>query len=482
MRRPGPPRSLRGRLLLTLLTVVCLVLVGVAAFVYATMRAYLVERADTTVRAVHARMVEQIRTGRPPGEGMAAGARMLGTTTYYIEIHEPSGRVRPLAPGLRDPEISPPRIPSSPRLTQGSPVTVTSADGEGPDYRMLVRRLPGDRGRLVVAVPLTEVDSALRRLRVVESAAVGAGLLVTVAAGFVIVRRGLRPLEAMARDADAIALGHGPARITGSGDSEVGRLGTALNTMLQKQGEAFTQQQHMQDRLRRFVADASHELRTPISAVLGYADLYRQGALPDEARRTQVMGRITDEALRMQRMVDDLLLLARLDAEAEPRRAPVDISAVARAAVEASRVVAPDRPLELLTEGPATMIGDADQLRRLLDNLLANVRAHTPAGTPARVRTVRTGGTVLVEVADQGDGIPPQVLPFVFDRFHRGASAAGGKGSGLGLAIVAAVAAAHRGRPLVRSGPGLGTTVTVELPAAVGPEATSTSGDSASDR
>ncbi|NKI45285.1 sensor histidine kinase [Streptomyces physcomitrii] len=468
MRRPPLPRSLRGRLLLALLAAVGVVLLAVAAFVYATMRDYLLDRTDTTARAVQQRVVQQIKEGERPGEGLGTGARMLGSTGYFIEIREPSGAIRPLAPQLRDPGAAPPEVPKPPRGTGGSPVTVSATDGSGPGYRLLNRKLPGRQGVLVVAVPLTAVDDALERLLLIEGAGAAAGLALVAGAGFWIVRRGLRPLEAMARDADAISRGEAPLRIRESAETEVGRLGLALNTMLQKQGEAFARQEGMQERLRRFVADASHELRTPLSAVLGYTDLYAQGALPEEHQRAQAVGRIGDEALRMSRLVDDLLLLARLDARRELRAEEVDLARLAREAVEAARVVDPERRLGFEAETPAYVTGDEDELRRLLDNLLANVRVHTAPGTPAEVRlTAESGGGIRIEVTDQGEGIPPEALPHVFDRFYRAEAGRRTRGSGLGLALVAAVAAAHRGRCLVRSARGQGTTVTVELPGSV---------------
>ncbi|MFG3252511.1 sensor histidine kinase [Streptomyces sp. NPDC048172] len=452
------PRSLRGRLLLALLALAAVVLVALAAVVHSALRGYLVDRTDTALKGVRGRVVTQVQGGLPPARGLAADARMLGTSEYFIEIRRPGGTVTPLVPGLRDPDDAPPRLPVPLREAAGSPVTVPAVGGGGPDYRLLTRPLPGPRGTLVVAVPLTSVDATLRRLLLVEGAATAGSLALLAGAGLWIVRRGLRPLESMARDADAIAAGQSAHRVRPADEaSEVGRLGLALNTMLD--GQEATQL-----RLRQFVADASHELRTPVTVILGYADLHHQGALTGDEQRGRAMDGITGEALRMRALVDDLLLLARLDTARAPERDRVDLGEVARTAVEAARAVDPARALALEAEPGAVVEGDGEQLRQVVDNLLANVRAHTPEGTGARVRVAVREGVAVLEVADEGPGIPAASLPKVFDRFYRADRSRSGDGSGLGLAIVAAVAAAHRGRVEMRSAPGQGTSVTVLLP------------------
>ncbi|MGW2169564.1 sensor histidine kinase [Streptomyces sp. NPDC001705] len=455
-----PPRSLRGRLLLAVLALTAVVLAALDAVVYVSLRDHLLDRTDTSLRGVQAQVVKQIRTGRPPAQGLAADARMLGVSEYFIEIRRPNGDVAPLAPGLRDPGDAPPRVPEKPADAAGAPVTVPAEDGGGPDYRLLTRSLPERRGTLVTAVPLSSVDGTLHRLLLVEGAATAGALVLLAVSGLWLLRRGLRPLESMARDADAIAAGDGGLRVAPADeDSEVGRLGLALNTMLDEQ-------EATQGRLRQFVADASHELRTPVTAILGYADLHAQGALGDPAHLGRAMDGITDEALRMRRLVDDLLLLARLDTVRAPERLPVDVTKVARAAVAAARAAAPGYPVALDAERPAVVEGDGEQLRRVVDNLLGNVRAHTAEGTGALV-TVRAAadGSTELAVVDEGAGIPAESLPKVFDRFYRADRARGGHGSGLGLAIVAAVVDAHGGRVDVASTVGSGTRVTVRLPA-----------------
>jgi two-component system OmpR family sensor kinase len=242
-----------------------------------------------------------------------------------------------------------------------------------------------------------------------------------------------------------------------------------------------------EERMRRFVADASHELRTPLTAIRGFAELYRQGAVSDEAEIARLMRRIEDEAKRMGLLVDDLLLLARLDQERPLARAPVDLLALAGDAVHDTRALAPDRPVRLevgATDPPPVVIGDEARLRQVLTNLLANAVRHTPPGTPVTVTvgtgpSARTGArAVILTVADEGPGLAPDAAARVFERFYRADAARNRRdgGTGLGLAIVAALVAGHGGAVDVHSEPGAGACFRVELPLAeVAVQATSAS-------
>lgn len=465
MTRPARlPRSLRGRLLWTLVAVTAVVLLALDAVVHQALDGYLTDRTDTTLRAVSRRIVGHVRNAQPPGQGLAGSARMLGTSEYYLEIVRPGGERQALVPGLRDPEDPPPALPEPLRPSGRGPVTVPAEKAGGPEYRLLAQSLPDHRGTVVVAVPLTAQQGTLDRLLVAEAVGTLVALGLLTCAGLWILRRGLRPLESMARDADAIAAGRSDHRVgPANEDSEVGRLGIALNIMLDRREDA-------QERLRRFVADASHELRTPVTAILGYADLRHQGVLDDPVHRERVLAGMSGEALRMRRLVDDLLTLSRLDGTHSPREyAPADLAEIAAAAVAAARVVDSSRPV-LLTppEGALLVLGDGDHLRRVVDNLLANVRAHTPRGTTAQVTVVHgpdAPDRVELSVTDDGPGIPAATLPRVLDRFSRGPGPHRGEGTGLGLAIVAAVAGAHGGRVTVEAAGERGTRVTVTLPA-----------------
>jgi two-component system OmpR family sensor kinase len=321
---------------------------------------------------------------------------------------------------------------------------------------------------LVVATSLREVDSTLHRLLLIELVATALVLGAIVALGLWLVRLGLRPLDAIGQTASAIAAGDLSRRVERAEErTEVGRLGLALNAMLARIESSFRAQEASERKLRRFVADASHELRTPLTAVRAYAELYDRGAAerPDDLERS--MKGISRESERMSVLVDDLLLLARLDDGRPLEREPVQLDEVVGEAVETAQTVDPDRPISLHAE-PATVLGDRVRLRQIVDNLLANVRAHTPPGTPASVSVARRNGSAEIAVTDQGPGLDEEHLEHVFERFYRAdpSRARTSGGVGLGLAIVAAVAEAHGGTVSASSSPGEGTTIAIALPLA----------------
>jgi two-component system, OmpR family, sensor kinase len=322
-----------------------------------------------------------------------------------------------------------------------------------------------------------QVAATVARLTAIEAVAGAAVLALAGSSAWLILGRGLRPLRDVAETAAAIAAGDLSRRVPDSPvRSETGRLAAALNVMLGQIQAAFDERARSQDRLRRFVADASHELRTPLTSVRGYVELLRQGAVPP-AGVDDALRRVQDESARMGALVDDLLYLAHLDDahldSAHPggrfllRLAEVDLSAVVRDAVADASAVEPDRAFTLDAPPRATVVGDADALRQVVGNLLANVRVHTPATAAVIVTVTAADREIRLEVRDTGPGMPPDVVERIFDRFYR---ASGSRdrvhgGSGLGMSIVAAVAATHGGTARVRSVPGQGTTVTVTLPA-----------------
>jgi len=289
-----------------------------------------------------------------------------------------------------------------------------------------------------------------------------------IALGLWLVRLGLRPLEEIGGTASAIAAGDLSRRVEHADErTEVGRLGLALNVMLARIEASFRAQEASERKLRRFVADASHELRTPLSAVRAYAELYDRGAAerPDDLERS--MRGISRESERMSVLVEDLLLLARLDDGRPLECEPVRLDEVVGEAVETAQTVDPERRIELHAE-TAVVVGDRVRLRQIVDNLLANVRAHTPPGTPASVSVTRRNGSAEIAVADSGPGLDEEHLQHVFERFYRAdpSRARASGGVGLGLAIVSAVAEAHGGSASVSSVPGEGTTFTIALPLA----------------
>jgi two-component system OmpR family sensor kinase len=329
----------------------------------------------------------------------------------------------------------------------------------------------GDASTVVVAVPLSEVDQTLSHLRLIEAVVTAAVLAALAALTWWVVRLGLRPLERMAGTANAIAAGDLSRRVESTdARTEVGRLGLALNSMLGQIETAFAEREASEDRLRRFLADASHELRTPLSSIRGYAELVRMGATRDPKELGNALQRIEDQATRMGGLVDDLLLLARIDEVRDPVREPVDVAAIAEQACEDARAAAPDREIGFETAGAAVVLGDGDQLRQVAGNLLRNALVHTPAGTPVEVTAEGDGETVTLRVRDRGPGLPDGAAEKVFERFWRenGAARQNGGGSGLGLAIVAAVVEAHGGRACAGNADDGGAVFTVELPARAG--------------
>ncbi|WP_405862984.1 HAMP domain-containing histidine kinase [Streptomyces sp. NBC_01515] len=276
-------------------------------------------------------------------------------------------------------------------------------------------------------------------------------------------RRRLLPLEDMVETSSAIAEGDLTRRVPSSHHptQEVEQLRVALNSMLHQVESAYRTREHSAAQLRRFVADASHELRTPLSAIRGYLQLYDKGMLTEPDERKRAWDRMNAEADRMGRLVDELLMLARLDQQPELRFRSVDLSRLVRDAAEDLRVQQPERPVTVGADGSLLVRADESGLRQILGNLVTNVRTHTPADVPVRLGVEREDGVVRLCVADQGPGLCQDDAARIFDRFFR---AGGGAGSGLGLAIVQGVVKAHGGEVAVRTAPGEGLAVTVTLP------------------
>ena len=322
-------------------------------------------------------------------------------------------------------------------------------------------------------------SSNLRGLVLTEAITGGALIALLVVCGNWLIGRGLAPLRRMASTADLITSnGDLAARMPGAGDQEeTGRLAAAINTMLDRIQQAFSARLRSEQKVRQFAADASHELRTPLTTIKGYAELYRTNALgPDDL--PNAMRRIEQEAERMSLLVAELLELARLDRPSSLDLTETDLSVLARDAVADARAVEPDRAVDASVPGSLVVTADEPRIRQVLANLLANVRTHTPPGTPAAVRLYPACRGAVIEVSDEGPGMSELDAALAFDRFHRGdrAAAAGrsqpgsrldgteAASSGLGLSIVQAIAVAHGGHAAVTSAPGHGTTVTLWIP------------------
>ena len=325
----------------------------------------------------------------------------------------------------------------------------------------------GLTGYLVIAEPHGRVADGVRSLIVAELITGCALLALLAAGGRWLIGRGLGPLNQMATTAQRITTqGDLTARMPDPGDhAEVGGLADAINTMLDRIQQAFSARLRSEQKVRQFAADASHELRTPLTTIRGYAELYGQGALGPDQLPT-AMRRIDEESQRMSRLVAELLELARLDRSSSLTLTQTDLALLVRDAAADAGAVEPDRPISVQAPDRLVVVADEPRIRQVLANLLANVREHTPPGTPVALRLSAAPGGALIEVGDSGPGMSEADAAQAFDRFHRGIrDSESSGGSGLGLAIVQAIAAAHNGHADLTSGPGRGTLVRIWLPA-----------------
>jgi two-component system, OmpR family, sensor kinase len=476
--------SLRARLLAAVLLLTAAGLLLVGGIVYAEQRSFLYQRVDEQARsappaAAHALADAGIGPtidpdhdhrggrgdgGRPPDAG---GPRLLPQGTF-VQRRSDSGRILGSATisyvvGVRADPALPRTVPV------GRLLTVRGKGGDEKRYRVYAGADPAGFGTTVVAVPLTEVDQNLRRLLAVLALVVGGVLLVLGFAAWAVVRVGLLPLDRMGHTAGAIAGGDLSHRVESTDPrTEVGRLGIALNAMLDRLEAAFGARKASEDRLRRFIADASHELRTPLASIRGYAELFRMGAARKPEDVEKAMRRIEEEAARMGVLVEDLLTLARLDQIADAPHTRVDLGRLVADAADDARATAPEREIESRADGDTTVLGDAHQLRQVLANLMRNALVHTPPGTPIAVSAARDDGEVRIEVRDHGPGLPTDDPDELFERFWRseGGRERGRGGAGLGLAIVAGIVDAHHGRVEARNASGGGASFVVHLPAA----------------
>jgi two-component system OmpR family sensor kinase len=348
---------------------------------------------------------------------------------------------------------------------RGRLTTVRSKSG-AVRYRVLTSPAPGPDGETVlVALPLGQVTSSLHRLVLIEGSAAVVLLAVLSGGALLILRRGLRPLERMAFTAGAIAEGDLSQRVTpAGGPTEVGQLGLALNTMLDGIEQAFAERDATEARLRQFLADASHELRTPLTSIQGFAELFRLDADHDRVDQATMMRRIEEESARMKVLVEDLLLLARLDQTSPVERTQVDLAVLAADACSDAVAADPDRPITLDAPEPVVILGNDAHLRQAVANLVTNAGRHTPAGTAIEVGAHLTPGHAELTVRDHGPGLDDAALVHAFDRFWQADEARVGTGAGLGLSIVAAIAAEHGGTASAANAPGGGAVFALDLP------------------
>jgi two-component system OmpR family sensor kinase len=483
--------TLRRRLLLGVLGLVVIGLAIADVATWVSLRSYLYNQVDTELSPALGVAVSELSPQYPIAHGAQAASQAFPFGTVS-EVASPGGQeldecflsscnvsnVTATLPSLQLPghlKIS----PTLPGPMQRFSMTSTT----GVAYTVVAQQFglfSGGSLFVVVAIPLTTVEATLHDLLLVELL-VTLGILIALGVAVVaIIRIGLRPLEEMTATADAIAAGELSRRVPYTDQrTEVGQLGSALNSMLFQIETAFQAKELSESRLRRFVADASHELRTPLTSIRGYAELFRRGAARRPDDLATAMRRIEDEATRMGVLVDDLLLLARLDiaaGDARPAspRAAVDLAAVAADAVADLRAIDPDSPVDL-DAAPVVVPGDEAELRQVAANLVVNASHHTPPGTRIHVRTgpSPSGNAAILTVSDEGPGMTEEQASHVFERFWRADSARspGHGGAGLGLAIVSAIVASHGGKVSVETSPGRGTQFRVELPISHRPEA-----------
>jgi two-component system OmpR family sensor kinase len=461
---------LRGRILAV---TVALFVVGLGAAGFTTYRivsGLLVDRVDDQLKAAMPPVAAALmRTAQPRHRGEHGLFLPAGS---YAALIDARGGVRREARFAFGQDAARPEIPSELVRSQavgGEPTrtTVSAVSGET-EYRLLAERR-GEEGIVVVALPLTEVNATKRLLLVIGGAVGGFVIVVVGVAAYWLTRRELRPLERMAERSRAIAAGDLSQRLEPADPrTEVGLLGGALNAMLAEIERAFADRRAAEERLRRFVADASHELRTPVTSIRGFAELFRRGAGNRPADLANVMRRIEQEGERMGELVEELLLLARLDQGLPLEREAVDLAAVVGAATDAARAADRERPLDVDAQCPLLVLGSESRLRHVVDNLLTNARVHTPARTPVHVRLAAENRDVVLEVADSGPGVPAAEAERIFERFYRTdrSRTRSNGGVGLGLAIVRSVVEAHGGAVRYSVRPGGGSVFRVTFPRA----------------
>ena len=507
--------SLRSRLLLAVGAVTLLALSLTGALVFTSLRSYLYTQVDNTL-ATSSRAVEMTagdpeqvtahgeffvpsgtgpggaapgRGNSPPGGAYGPGASpfcAVGRETapgMFIAVLSATGQVVSGAAGREEcPAFQPGSASYFPKLPavitgfsrsgsgRGEPTTyftVASTTAGGPAFRAQAAELSnGDV--LVVASPVSGVTDTLSRLLVAELLVAAGALLAAVLLGLWLVRVGLRPLQDVERTAQAIAAGDLMHRVPNrSARTEVGHLAQAFNVMAERVEGLVTDLRSSESRLRRFVGDASHELRTPIAAVSAYAQLFREGAASRPEDLQRVMDGIERESARMANQVEDLLTLARLAERHGLGAEPVELVGLVMEASETAMLVGPAWPVDFVADDAVEVAGDRSSLRRVVDNLLSNVRAHTPPGTRATVTVGRVGAEAFIEVADDGPGISDEEAGHIFERFFRldpSRSRQSG-GAGLGLAIVVSIVDLHGGRVSAGPRPGGGAVFRVTLPA-----------------
>jgi two-component system OmpR family sensor kinase len=469
--------SLRLRLLLGLVALVAIGLAATDAVTYLALQGSLSQRMNQELSQSTA-VAEHCYVNYQASHAFSRDCESLPANSF-IALTGP-GPIGQLHPDVNAPT---PKLPTGLAASaSGSPsyITVAAKGGSG-QFRVLIQGVAGVAGAgpqtLVLGFPLNDVDATLGQLRLLEALVSGIVLLLLGLLAWWTVQLGLSPLRRIRDTAQKIAAGDLTQRVESTDPrTEVGQLGLSLNEMLAQIERAFQDRTNSEARLRQFVADASHELRTPLSSIRGYAELFRRGARANPEDLAKAMTRIESESVRMGQLVDDLLLLARLDEGRPLELRAVDLSQLA--VDSAADQAAADRrhPITVAAPAPVIVAGDEARLRQVVSNLVRNAVVHTPDGTPVEVITGIRDQTAVLEVVDHGPGVPADAAQRIFERFVRIDRARGRAkgGAGLGLAIVATIVAAHRGMIQLETTQGGGATFRVSLeligqPAALSP-------------
>ncbi|HEY7009363.1 MAG TPA: HAMP domain-containing sensor histidine kinase [Jatrophihabitantaceae bacterium] len=469
-------RSLTARLVIGVVALVIVLVTAIGTATYFALRSSLFDRLDQQLQSTANENLNQLFLGGPQSAPTVHGPQDV----YAVALTGNGAAAYPSSPSVEDLHLSAADRKMLANRTSTKPITITTTDGR--ELRVTVRSAwahpvgdPGDqfRATAVVGLSTAEEDRTLSQLLAFELIIGLAAVVVAFGATMYGVRYSLRNLRRVTTTANEVAAELSP---TGAGldrrvdvpddGTEVGQLAESMNTLLAAVEMQFAARLHSEERLRQFVADASHELRTPLTSIRGYAELARMqkaaGANADDN-----LARIESEGTRMSRLVDDLLMLARGDQSRAPRLELIDVAELLDDAVNSARAAMPDRPIDV-EHGPGlNVVGDRDQLYRVVSNLIGNANMHTAPGRPVLVRCYGARAEVVVQVIDGGPGLPPEEAAHVFERFWRAdkARSRARGGTGLGLSIVAAIVAAHGGTVRFDSTVEQGSTVTVRLPA-----------------
>ena len=481
MKSPFANSSLRNRLTVGVLVLSAIGFIGAGVGAQALLKNYLINQVDDQLLSVvngTADRLDQAGIARDDDDDDDRGPQAARATTplnrvptsISVTVLDPFGNlVGGIGGDLNSNQVTEyvmGLLPGQVAAFGSKPFTI---EAPGADFRVATTVLPSSLGSVIVAQSLSDFDKTTRQIGIVFLIIGGLVLLFIAFASRQVIKLSMKPLEKIEATAEKIAGGDLSARLENfEPDTEVGRLSTSLNQMLSRIEESFAARTESESKLRRFVADASHELRTPLTSIRGFAELHRQGAVPEGEKTKELISRIEKESMRMGSLVEDLLMLARIDQSREIVMADVDLSTLIKEAVTSAQVAGPEHPITSDIAHDVHTQGNSDKIYQVVTNLLANARAHTPIGTAIHVATYSADDGTFVTVADKGPGLTAEDQQHVFERFYRvdtSRQRSSSDGSGLGLSIVDEVMKAHGGSVSVSSEPGNGATFTLHFKA-----------------